>query len=121
MFSAVSTLLQILPCEFSSELSVMIASAIERLLLGRAIAQVVNRRLPSRRPRFDLRAGHVGFVVDQVTLGGRFSPSNSVSPAQLSFHRLLHTPHYLSFVAGTVGQIVADVPSGLSLTPPQDI
>jgi hypothetical protein len=28
---------------------------------------------------------------------------------------------YLSSVAGTVGQLVVDVPSGLSLTPPQEI
>jgi hypothetical protein len=35
---------------------------------------------------------------------------------QFSFHRLLHTHHHLSSGAGTIGQIVADVPSGLSLT-----
>jgi hypothetical protein len=34
-----------------------------------------------------------------------------------SFHRLLHTHHHLPSEAGTIGQIVADVPSGLSLTP----
>jgi hypothetical protein len=39
-------------------------------------------------------------------------------PCQLSFHRLLHT-HLLSSEAGTIGQLLADVPSGLSLTPPQ--
>jgi alpha-glucuronidase len=35
----------------------------------------------------------------------------------LFFHRLLHT-HHLSSGAGTIGQLVTDVPSGLSLTPP---
>jgi hypothetical protein len=35
----------------------------------------------------------------------------------LSFHQLLHT-HHLSSGAGTIGQIVAGVPSGLSLNPP---
>jgi hypothetical protein len=40
-------------------------------------------------------------------------------PYQFSFHRLLHT-HYLSSRIGKIGQVVADVPSGLSLTPPQD-
>jgi hypothetical protein len=40
-------------------------------------------------------------------------------PCQFSFHRLLHTPH-LSFEAGTTGQIVVEVPSGLSLTPSQE-
>jgi hypothetical protein len=40
-------------------------------------------------------------------------------PCQFSFHQLLHT-HHLPSGAGTAGQIVADVPSGLSLAPPQD-
>jgi hypothetical protein len=40
-------------------------------------------------------------------------------PCQFSFHRLLHT-HHLSSVAGKIGQLVADVPSGLSLTPPHE-
>jgi hypothetical protein len=48
---------------------------------------------------------------------GRFSPSTSVSPCQFSFHQLLHIGHHLSFGAGTVGQLMADVPSGPSLTP----
>jgi hypothetical protein len=39
---------------------------------------------------------------------------------QFSFHRLLHT-HNLPSRAGTVGQLVADAPSGLSLTSPQEI
>jgi hypothetical protein len=41
-------------------------------------------------------------------------------PCQFSFHRLLHIHHHLSSGAGTIGQLVADVPSGLSLTPPQE-
>jgi hypothetical protein len=40
-------------------------------------------------------------------------------PYQSSFHRLLHT-HDLSSGAGTICQLVADVPSGVSLTPPQE-
>jgi hypothetical protein len=39
---------------------------------------------------------------------------------QFSFHRLLNT-HYLSSGAGTLDQLVADVPRGLSLTPRQEI
>jgi hypothetical protein len=39
-------------------------------------------------------------------------------PCQFSFHRLLHI-HLLSFGAGTIDKLVADVPSELSLTPPQ--
>jgi hypothetical protein len=41
-------------------------------------------------------------------------------PYEFSFHRLLHTHHHLPSGAGTIGKIVADVPSGPSLTPPQD-
>jgi hypothetical protein len=60
----------------------------------------------------------VGFVVDKVALGKVFFEYFGVS-CQFSFHRLLHT-HHLSFGAGTRGQLVAEVPSGLSLTPPQE-
>jgi hypothetical protein len=38
-------------------------------------------------------------------------------PCQYSFHRLLHIHHHLSSGAGTIGQLVADVPNGLGLTP----
>jgi hypothetical protein len=48
----------------------------------------------------------------------RFPPSTSVSPAT-SFHRLSHTDHLLSG-AGTISQLVTDVPSGLSFIPPQE-
>jgi hypothetical protein len=41
-------------------------------------------------------------------------------PCQFSFHRLLHIHHHLSSGAGTIGQLVAELPSGLSLTPPQE-
>jgi hypothetical protein len=34
-----------------------------------------------------------------------------------SFHQLLYNHHHLSSGAGTIGQTVAAVPSGLSLTP----
>jgi hypothetical protein len=37
---------------------------------------------------------------------------------QFSFHHMLHI-HHLSSGAATIGQLVANVPSGLSLTPPQ--
>jgi hypothetical protein len=60
----------------------------------------------------------VGFVVDKVALGQVFSEYFGF-PCQFSFHRLLHTHHLLPG-AGTVGQMVADVPSELSLTPPQE-
>jgi hypothetical protein len=60
----------------------------------------------------------VGFVVDKVVLGQVISEYFGF-PYQFSFHRLLHT-HHLSSGAGTTGQLLADVPSGLSLTPRQE-
>jgi hypothetical protein len=73
-----------------------------------------------RRPGFEPRSGHVWFVVDKVALGQVFSEYFGFS-CQFSFHRLLHTHYHLSSGAGTIGQLVADVPSGLSLTTPQEI
>jgi hypothetical protein len=73
---------------------------------------------PPQRPGFDPRSGLVGFMVDKVTVGQVFSEYLGL-PCQLSFHRLLHT-HPLSSGAGTIGQIVADVASGLNLTTPQE-
>jgi hypothetical protein len=67
---------------------------------------------------FEPRSGHVGFMVDKVAVGQVFSKYFHF-PCQFSFHRLLH-PHHLPSRASTIGQIVADVPSGLSLTPPQE-
>jgi hypothetical protein len=63
-------------------------------------------------------SGHVGFVVDKVALEQVFSKYFGI-PCQSSFHRLLHI-HHVSSRAGTVGQLVADIPSGLDLTPPQE-
>jgi hypothetical protein len=70
---------------------------------------------PPRRSAFESRSGHVGFVVDKVSLGQVFSECFGF-PCQFSFHRLLHT-HHLSSGAGTIVQLVADVPSGLNHTP----
>jgi hypothetical protein len=70
---------------------------------------------PPRQPGFDPSSSHVGFV---VALGQVFL-EYFCFPSQFSFHRLLHT-HDLSSGAGTKGQLVADVPSGLSPTPPQE-
>jgi hypothetical protein len=58
----------------------------------------------------------VGFVVDKAALGLVFS-ENFGFLCLFSFHGLFHTRHRLSSGAGTTGQIVADVPSGHSLTP----
>jgi hypothetical protein len=59
----------------------------------------------------------VRFVVDKVALGQVFFECFGFL-CQFSFNKLLHT--HLSSGAGTTGQTVADVPSGLSLTPPQE-
>jgi fatty acid desaturase len=61
----------------------------------------------------------VGCVVDKVALG-QVSSEYFGFPCQFSFHRLPHIHHHLSSWAGTIGQLVADVPSGLRLTPPQE-
>jgi hypothetical protein len=74
---------------------------------------------PPRHPGFEPRRGHVGFVVEKVAQGQVFYDYLGF-PCQFSFHRLLHTHHHLSSGAGTIGQLEADVPSGLSLTPPQE-
>jgi hypothetical protein len=64
---------------------------------------------PPRLLGFEPRLGH---VVDKVALWQVFSE------CQFSFQLLLH--NRLSSGAGTIGQLLADVPSGLSLTPPQE-
>jgi hypothetical protein len=48
---------------------------------------------PPRRLGFDPRSGHVGFLVDKVTLRQVFSEYFGF-PCQFSFHRLLHTHHH---------------------------
>jgi hypothetical protein len=87
-------------------------------LSGCAIAQAVGCWLPTTAALFESRSGHVGFVLDRVALGQVFSENFSFL-CQFSFHWLLHIQHRLSSGAGTIGQLVADVPSGLSLTPTQ--
>jgi hypothetical protein len=83
--------------------------------LGRAIAQAVSHRLPTTaaRVRAQIRSCC-------IWRWGKFSQENFGFPCQFSFHRLLHTRHHLSSGAGTRGQTAADVPSGLSLTPPHE-
>jgi hypothetical protein len=43
------------------------------MAVGRTIAQAVSRWLPTAAARVRARSGHVGFVVDKVTLGQVFS------------------------------------------------
>jgi hypothetical protein len=72
---------------------------------------------PLRRPGFDPRSNHVGYMVDKLTRG-QVSSEYFGFPYQLSFHQMPHTR--VSSGAGTTGQLVTEVPSGLSLTPPQN-
>jgi hypothetical protein len=59
----------------------------------------------------------MGFVVDKVALGQVFSEYFGFR-CQFFFHQLLYIHHHhLSSGAGTIGQTVADVPSGLSPHP----
>jgi hypothetical protein len=56
--------------------------------------------------------------MDKVTLGQGFFPSTSVSPT--NFYTTDCPAVIYRFGADTIGQLVADVPSGLGLTPPQE-
>jgi hypothetical protein len=59
----------------------------------------------------------VGFVVEKVALEQVFSEYFDF-PCQFSFHQMLHNQ---SSEAGTICQLVADVPSRFSVTPPHEI
>jgi hypothetical protein len=85
---------------------------------GHAYLRQLVAGFPQRWPGFDPRSSNVGFVVNKVALGQVFSKYFDI-PCQSSFHQLLHSHHHLSSGAGTIGQLVADVPSGFSLTPPE--
>jgi hypothetical protein len=50
---------------------------------GRAIAQAVSRRFPTAVDGFKPGSGHVGFCDGEKWRSGRFSPRNSISPANL--------------------------------------
>jgi hypothetical protein len=82
---------------------------------GRAIAQAVSRRLLTAAARVRAQVWSCG------SFGGQ-------SDTGAGFLRVLRFPlpvlippsaPYSSSDAGTIGHLVADVPSGLSLTPPQ--
>jgi hypothetical protein len=94
------------------------SSGASHSLAGSVTSRAVTRSFPQMRPGFDPRSGRTEFVVDKAALGQGFSEYFRF-PCQFSFHRLLHT-HHLSSGAGTVGQLVTDVSSGLSLSPPDE-
>jgi hypothetical protein len=57
-----------------------------KIIIGRAMAQAVSRRLLTAAARVRAQVNPVGFVVDKVALGQvflrvlRFSPVNIISP-----------------------------------------
>jgi hypothetical protein len=75
--------------------------------------RLTNRLRRRRRLGFGPMSGHVGFVADKMALGQVFSEYLGF-PYQFSFHQILHT-HLLSGT-GTICLLMADVPSGLSVT-----
>jgi hypothetical protein len=75
-----------------------------------------SRRLPTAAAWVRAQAESCGICGQSGTLSEQYG-----LPCQFSFHRLLHNHHHLLSGSGTMGQIVPDVPSGLSLTPPQEI
>jgi hypothetical protein len=84
---------------------------------GSAIAQTVSRKLPTAAARIRSHVKSCGIC------GGQSGTAEGILrvlsfPCQISFHQMLHTQ--LSSGAFTVGQLVADVPSGLSFTLPKD-
>jgi hypothetical protein len=78
--------------------------ALLSFLLGRAIVQAVSRWLPTAAVRFRARSGHVGFVLRVL----RFPLPFIIPP---------NSPYSLPPGAGTIGQLVADLPSGPIWTP----
>jgi hypothetical protein len=74
-------------------------------------------KFPPRQPEFQPGSGHVGFMVDKMELGQVLSEYFGF-PCQFAFHLLLHNHHHhLSSTTSIIGQTMAAVPSGLSLTP----
>jgi hypothetical protein len=84
---------------------------------GHTIAQVVSHLLPTVAAQVRSQVRSCG-ICGGLALGQVFSEYFGF-PCQSSFQQMLHT--HLSSGAGTTDQLVAAVPSGLNLTPPQEI
>jgi hypothetical protein len=84
--------------------------------LDRAIAQAVSRRLPTAAARVWAQVRPCGICSEQSGIGADFLRYFGV-PYQFPFH--IHHRR-LSSGSGIISQLAADVPSGLSLTPPQE-
>jgi hypothetical protein len=81
---------------------------------GRAIAEAVSRWLPTAVARVQSRVWSSGICGGKVASGQVFSEYFGF-PCH-SFHQILHPHNHPG--AGTIGQWVADVPSGPSLDSP---
>jgi hypothetical protein len=86
------------------------------ILISHMLVHKDTKTLPTAAARVRSKVKSCRIVADKVELGQVFTECFGF-PCQFSFHRLLHG--HLSPGACTVGQIVAGVSSGLSLTPPQ--
>jgi hypothetical protein len=84
---------------------------------GHAVTQAVSLRLPTAAAR--ARATYCGICAERSGIGQVFSEYFDF-PCQSLFHQMLHNHRHLLSGAGTIGQIVAAVPSGLNLTPTRD-
>jgi hypothetical protein len=84
------------------------------LYVGRAIAQAVSRWLPTAAARVRVRVRAYGICGEQSGTGAGFL---RVLRFPLPIFIPLTAPQSPSSGAGTIGQTVAAVPSGLSLTP----
>jgi hypothetical protein len=86
---------------------------------GHTIAQAVSRRLPTSAARVGAQVRSPGIF------GGQSGTGTGFLRVLLFLLPILIPPiaprHHLSSEAGTVGQLMADVPSRLSLTPPKEI
>jgi hypothetical protein len=85
---------------------------------GHGITEAVSRWLPTTATRLRFRAA-CGVCGGQNVTGAGFSEYLGF-PFQCSFHKLFHVDYHLSSGAVTIGQLVADIQIGLSLTPPQE-
>jgi hypothetical protein len=84
---------------------------------GGAIAQAVSRRLPTSAARFRSQVKSCGICGGQIGVGTGFP---RVLRFPLTIPPTAPQSSSISSRAGTIRQLVADVPSGLSLTPPQE-
>jgi hypothetical protein len=84
--------------------------------VGRVTAQAIYRQFPNAAVRVRARAKSYGICGGPINSVADFSEYFG-TPCQFVFHQFLQNHHHLSSGAGTIGQTVAALPSGLSLTP----